>query len=158
PFFFPDKPGKDYAPTRLLKPLADYRQDFTVFSGISHRGYAGGHGTEAGLLTGVAPEGFRPNEMRNTISLDHEVASPLGGQTRFPSLQLGGGDVSWNRKGVKLPSEARATQVFKQLFIDGTPAEIAREVERIKAGQSILDGVRDQARALANNLGPADRD
>jgi hypothetical protein len=158
PFFFPEKPGRDYATTRLLKPLDEFRQDFTVFSGMSHRGYAGGHGTEVALFTGVSPEGLRPNDVRNSISLDQEVASRLGGETRFTSLQLGGGDVSWNRKGVKLPSESRATQVFKQLFIDGTPAEIAREVERIKAGQSILDGVRDQARALASNLGPADRE
>jgi hypothetical protein len=57
-----------------------------------------------------------------------------------------------------VPSEARATQVFKQLFIDGTPQEVVREMERIKAGQSILDGVREQAQTLARTLGPADRD
>jgi hypothetical protein len=158
PFFFPDKPGKDYAPSRLLMPLTEYRQDFTVFSGMSHRGYPGGHGTEAALFTGVGPEGMRSNDLRNTISLDQEVASRLGSETRFASLQMGGGDVSWNRKGVKLPSESRATSVFKQLFIDGTSAEVAREIERIKSGQSILDGVRDQALVLARNLGPADRD
>src|SRR5207302_1478710 len=76
---------------------------------------------------------------------------------RFASLALGGGDVSWNRKGVKVPSESRATQVFRQLFIDGTAQEVAREIERIRTGQSILDGVRDQARSLATSLGPADR-
>jgi hypothetical protein len=157
PYFFPEKPGKDYDVTRHLKPLQAHRRDFTVFSGLSHRGYAGGHGTEVALFTGVAPEGLRFPDIRNTISLDQEVASRLGGQTRFSSLTLGGGDVSWNRKGVKVPSESRATQVFKQLFIDGTPQEVARELERIKAGQSILDGVRAQARTLAGTLGPADR-
>src|SRR5271165_977157 len=155
-FFFPAKAGRDYEATRYLKPLADHRQDFTVFSGVSHRGYAGGHGTEVALLTGVAPEGLRFPDIRNTISLDQEVASRLGGETRFASLALGGGDVSWNRKGVKVPSESSATKVFKQLFIDGTPQEVAREVQRIQNGQSILDGVREQARALAGTLGPAD--
>jgi hypothetical protein len=158
PFFFPEKTGQDYEPTRLLKPLQEHRRDFTVFSGLSHRGYAGGHGTEVALLTGVAPEGLRFPDIRNTISLDQEVAARLGGESRFASLVLGGGDVSWNRKGVKVPSEARATQVFKQLFIDGTPQEIAREIQRIQNGQSILDGVRAQARSLAQTLGPADRD
>jgi hypothetical protein len=157
PFFFPDRPGKDYEPTRHLKPLQEHRQDFTVFSGLSHRGYAGGHGTEVALLTGVAPEGLRFPDIRNTISLDQEAASRLGGETRYASLALGGGDISWNRKGVKVPSESRASQVFKQLFIDGTPAEVAREVQRIQTGQSILDGVREQARSLASSLGPADR-
>src|SRR5262249_12903376 len=79
---------------------------------------------------------------------------------RFPYLSLGSGGtgaLSWNRKGVKVPAEGRATQVFKQLFIDGTPQEVAREIERIQNGQSILDGVRAQARSLAKTLGPADR-
>src|SRR6516165_84925 len=84
PHFFPDRPGKGYATTRLLKPLNDFRQDFTVFSGMSHRGYAGGHGTEVALLTGVAPEGLRFPDVRNTISLDQEAASRIGSETRFP--------------------------------------------------------------------------
>jgi Protein of unknown function (DUF1552) len=157
PYFFPEKTGKDYEPSRYLKPLQEHRRDLTVFSGLSHLGYPGGHHTEVALLTGVAPERVRFNDIRNTISLDQEAASRLGGETRLPSLSLGGGPVSWNRKGVKLPSEERATQVFKQLFIDGTSEEIARQVERIKTGQSILDGVRNQARSLGRTLGPADR-
>jgi hypothetical protein len=162
PFFFPEKSGKDYEPTRYLKPLLDHRGDFTVFSGLSHRGYPGGHHAEVALLTGVAPEGVRDmGDIRNTISLDQEAAERLGGDTRFPYLSLGGGGtgaLSWNRKGVKVPAEGRATQVFKQLFIDGTPDEVAREVEKIEAGRSILDGVRDQARSLARTLGPSDHD
>jgi len=157
PFLFPQKAGPDFEPTRYLKPLQDFRRDFTVFSGMSHRGYNAGHGTEVALFTGVLAEGMRPGDVRNTISLDQEVASRLGGQTRFASLTLGGGDLSWNRKGVKVPSEAQATRAFKQMFIDGTPAEVAREVQKIESGQSILDGVRDQARALAKTLGPTDR-
>jgi hypothetical protein len=162
PNFFPEKDGKDYEPTRYLKPLQAHRAEFTVFSGMSHRGYPSGHHAEVALFTGVAPEGVRSmNDIRNTISLDQEVAEKIGGETRFPYLSLGVGGtgaISWNRKGVKVPSEGRATQVFKQLFIDGTKEEVAREIERIKNGQSILDGVRAQARALAQNLGPMDRD
>lgn len=157
PYLFPTKAGKDYEATRYLKPLQEHRADFTVFSGLSHRGYNSGHGTEPGLFTGVAPEGMRAGDIRNTISLDQEVAGRLGGDTRFASLQLGGGDLSWNRKGVKLPSESQATKVFKQLFIDGTPAEVTREIEKIENGASILDGVREQARTLAKTLGAADR-
>ena len=55
-----------------------------MFSGLSHLGYPGGHHTEAALLTGVAPEGVRFGDIRNTISLDQEVAARLGGETRFP--------------------------------------------------------------------------
>ncbi|WP_020471024.1 DUF1552 domain-containing protein [Zavarzinella formosa] len=161
PYFFPEKAGMDYEATRYLKPLQDHRKDFTVFSGMSHRGYPGGHHAEVALFTGVAAEGVRDmGDIRNTISLDQEAAQHLGGETRFPYLSLGGGGtgaLSWNRKGVKVPAEGQATQVFRQLFIDGTPAEIAREVQRIQTGRSILDGVRDQANSLAKTLGPGDR-
>src|SRR6185295_18467865 len=35
--------------------------------------------------------------------------------------------------------------------------EVAREVQKIQNGLSILDGVREQANTLAKSLGPADR-
>src|SRR5581483_7940938 len=73
------------------------------------------------------------------------------------SLVLGGGDVSWNRRGVRVPSQPRATQVFRQLFIRGTPEEEARELRRIREGQSILDDVRTQVRAMNARLGDTDR-
>src|SRR5262245_20912261 len=157
PYFFPERAGRDYVPSRYLRLLQDYRRDFTVFSGMSHRGYPGGHGTELALLTGLTPDRIRPGDIRNTISLDQEVAARIGNETRFPYLSLGGSDLAWNRRGVKVPSESRATQVFRQLFIDGTPQEVGRELERIRNGRSVLDGVREQARTLASSLGPSDR-
>src|SRR6185295_1436478 len=92
-------------------------------------------------------------------SLDQEVASRLGGETRFAYLALGGNGqgLSWNRKGVSVPSESQATRVFKDLFVDGTPDEVNRAMQRIQVGYSILDGVREQAKTLAGALGPADR-
>jgi len=156
PFFFPEKAGKDYEPSRYLKVLQPYRDRFTVFSGMSHR-YAAGHFAEVGLFTGVHPDNIRPNDIRNSISLDQEIASHLGGQTRFASLVLGGGDAAWNRRGVRIPSQQRATQVFKQLFIKGTPDEEAREMRRIRDGQSILDDVREQVKTLNGKLSDVDR-
>jgi hypothetical protein len=156
PFFFPDKGGKDYEPSRYLKLLRAHRDQFTVFSGISHR-YPAGHFAEVGLFTGVHPDNIRPNEIRNGISLDQEAASHIGGETRFASLVLGGGDSAWNRRGVRVPSQSRATTVFKQLFVRGTPEEEAREMRRIRDGQSILDDVRGQVQTLNNKLGESDR-
>ena len=54
PNFFPTQTGTDYEPSRYLKPLQHHRRDFTVFSGLSHVGYPGGHHTEVALLTGVS--------------------------------------------------------------------------------------------------------
>src|SRR5215471_12709067 len=126
PNFFPEQAGRDYVPSRYLQVLAPHKQHFTVISGMSHR-YASGHFAEVGLFTGVHPDFIRPSEIRNSISLDQEVAANVGGQTRFACLNLGGGDVVWNRRGVRIPSEQRATQVFRKLFLRGTPEEEARE-------------------------------
>ena len=156
PYFFPDKAGKDYEPSRYLKLLQAHRDHLTVFSGMSHR-YPAGHFAEVGLFTGVHPDNIRPNEIRNGISLDQEVAGHVGGQTRFAGLVLGGGDAAWNRRGVRVPSQARVTQVFKQLFVRGTPEEEARAMRRVRDDQSILDDVREQVRALNGKLGAADR-
>lgn len=156
PYLFPEQAGKDYEPTQYLKLLGDFRQDFTVFSGMSHLGYGGGHHTDKALLTGVTAEDW--NNKKNGISLDQEVAERVGSQTRFASLVLGqGNNLSWNRRGMAVPGEDSIRGVFKKLFIEGTPAEIEQEVEKLAYGHSILDGVRNQARSLATSLSPSDR-
>ena len=156
PFFFPEQTGSNYEPSRYLKQLQAHRDQFTVFSGMSHH-YAAGHFAEVGIFTGVRTENIRANGIRNTISLDQEAASHVGGQTRFPSLVLGGGDVAWNRRGIRVPSQQRSTQVFRQLFVRGTPEEEAREMRRIRDGQSILDDVRDQVKTINGKLNVVDR-
>src|SRR5690348_4374282 len=42
-FFFPEASGVDYALSPYLERLAAYRQQFTVFSGVSLPGVTGGH-------------------------------------------------------------------------------------------------------------------
>ena len=156
PNFFPEKAGKDYEPSRYLKLLQGHRDRFTVFSGASHH-YAAGHFAEVGIWTGVAPEMIRDKDIKNGISLEQEAASHIGNQTRFSSLVIGGGDVAWNRRGVRIPAEQRATQVFRKLFIAGTAEEEARELQRIRDGQSILDDVGDQIQSLNRRVGTMDR-
>jgi hypothetical protein len=156
PYLFPETSGRDYEATRYLKLLEDFREDFTLFSGMSHLGYGGGHHTDKALFTGITAEDW--NNKKNGISLDQEVAARIGGETRFASLVLGGSsNLSWNRRGMVVPGEGSIEKVFKMLFIDGTPAEVEQEIQRLANGHSILDGVRDQARRLAKSLSPSDR-
>src|SRR6185436_2066574 len=86
PFLFPETAGPAYEHSRYTRILEAHRRQLTVFSGMSHRGYPDGHHTDVALMTGAPPEGIRLNDVRNTISLDQEVASHIGGQTRFGSL------------------------------------------------------------------------
>ena len=160
PYLFPQKAGLDYESTRYLKLLDAHRGRFTLFSGLSHPGHAHHH-SEPGLFTGVDAEFIRSEaDLRNTVSLDILAAEQVGRETRFPNLGLGDAH-SYNRKGVRVPSfrdRGGPGAMFRQLFVDGTPDEIAREMHRLTSGQSILDGVREQARDLARNLGAGDRE
>ena len=156
PNFFPEQTGANYEPSRYLRALQPHKEHFTVISGMSHR-YPTGHFAESALFTGVHSDNVRPSDLRNSISLDQEVAAHVGSETRFACLNLGGGDLIWNRRGGRVPSQPRATQVFRQLFIRGTPEEEARELRRIQDGRSILDDVRSQVQAMNRRLSDADR-
>lgn len=156
PFLFPEKAGLDYESTRYLKLLDEHRGRFTVFSGLSHPGHAHHHSLP-GLFTGVAGEFIRTEkDLHNTISLDVLAAEQVGRETRFPFIGLGEAQ-AYNHKGVRVPGLRNAEMMFRELFVDGTPDEVAHEVERLRLGRSILDGVREQARDLARNLGVGDR-
>lgn len=162
PFLVPEKSGPDYAPTRYLKPLQAHRKNLTLISGISHKGYPNSHHTESAMFTGVPPEGLaRADDIHNTISMDQLTSEKIGHLTRVPSLTLNTANcasLSWNRKGVPVPWERSKANLFKKLFIDGTPDEIAREIKRLEHGRSILDGMRNQLKSLGASLGSADRE
>ncbi len=82
--FFPDQSGKDYSLSPYLELLKEYRDQFTVISGLAHAGMGSSfaHQASASFLTG-APGAGRPG-FRNTISLDQFAADVIGTQTRFP--------------------------------------------------------------------------
>src|SRR4051812_32719947 len=52
--FFPTGEGAAYTPSPYLKILQEYRQDFTVFSGVSHPNVDGGHPSDISFLTAAA--------------------------------------------------------------------------------------------------------
>jgi len=97
---------------------------------------------------------------KNNISIDQHIAERIGSQTRFPSLILGTGSdsLSWSASGVPLPAESSPSKAFQQLFVDGTPAEIAAQVHQLKRGRSILDTVMGQAKKLHGELGKRDQE
>jgi len=158
-FFFPEKAGKDFALSPYLERLAKYRNQLSVFSGVSHTGVTGGHAAEKCFLTGTPhPErgGFR-----NWVSLDQYAAEQIGNRTRFSSLVLGVGNegqtLSYTRSGAPIPIERSPRKLFERLFVQGKPEEVAANMEAIKQGRSTLDFVGDQAKRLNKSLSPADR-
>src|SRR3954447_393208 len=144
--FFPERPGRDYAATPYLDVLRDFRNDFTVVSGLAHPEVGSSHDSIYSFLT-AAPHPERRGGFRNSISLDQLAATHLGGETRFASLPLSceGFSLSWTRSGAIVPSDAWPSSVFARLFLEGRPEEVQAQARRLRDGQSILDAVSDQA-------------
>lgn len=160
--FFPASTGKDYPLSPYLEILREHRGDFTVFSGVSHPDVDGGHPADNCFLT-AAPHPGRGG-FRNTISLDQFIAERIGHLTRFPSLNLGvnvergARSLSWTSSGILIPCEEKPSDVFRRLFVQGSPEETRQQVRRLELGQSILDAVAGQAKTLQGRVGGADRD
>ena len=159
--FFPEQTGKDYALSPYLDILKEFRNEFTVVSGLAHAGMGSSfaHQASASFLTGV-PGAGRPG-FRNAISLDQFAADHIGTQTRFPSLALSGegsGGLSWTRTGALIPADNVPSKVFARLFLEGRADEVQGQMRRLADGRSILDDVRDQAKSLRSGLGIEDRD
>ena len=159
PNLFPEQAGKDYALTPYLEPLAEFRKDFTVFSGLSHPEVDGGHPAELCYLTS-APHP-RADNFKNTISLDQYAIEKLVPDTRFGSLTLASSSsrgLSFTRSGVPIPADERPSRVFKNMFVDGTANEVNAQVQRLKQGQSIMDTVLEEAKDFQRGLGKPDRE
>jgi Protein of unknown function (DUF1552) len=158
--FFPKKAGRDYELSPYLQILKAHKKDMTVFSGVCHPDVAGNHSSEHSFLS-CAP-GPGASSFKNSISVDQLAAEQLGDRTRFGSMPLlvgkpHDGFISQTRDGVALPTEARPSAVYRKLFLQGEPDEIEDRVKELKKGCSILDFVRDDAKALEKSLGPRDR-
>jgi len=162
--FFPaaDQLGRGYSLSPYLEVLRGHRENFTVFSGVWHPDVDGGHPADNCFLTAAPHPGS--GGFRNTISLDQYVAERIGHLTRFPSLTLGVNvqqgqrSLSWTGSGVLIPCEEKASELFKRLFLVGSPEEVEAQVRRLELGRSIMDAVAGQTRGLQRDLGPRDRE
>jgi hypothetical protein len=159
PAFFPEKAGRDYQASEYLKPLDDLRDQFTVFSGISHPEIGGDHASEACFLTSAKHP--TANTFRNTVSLDYVAAKHVGNATRFPLLSLrtmeGGGALSYTSTGAAIPAMDKPSQIFSRMFLAGSAKDVEKEMDRLKRGQSVLDRMGDRFASLRTKLSAHDQ-
>ena len=160
PNFIPQSEGLDYEAPQYLRKLAKHRKDFTIFSGLSHPNSNGsnGHASELTWLTSAPRPGLAG--FKNTISLDQLIARHVGAVTRFPSLTVGtnGQSLSWTSNGVQIPSQSHPTKLFRQLFVNGSEADVGKEIKELERGRSILDTVLAEACKLNSQLGSRDQE
>jgi hypothetical protein len=162
--FFPavGQTGRDYQLSPYLEEMAQHRNDFTVLSGVWHPDVDGGHPADNCFLTAAPHPGS--GGFRNTISLDQYIGERIGHLTRFPSLTLGvnvqqgSRSLSWTGSGALIPCEEKSSEVFKRLFVRGTPEEVREQMRKLELGQSIMDAVAGQTKSLQRDVGPRDRE
>jgi hypothetical protein len=159
--FFPRATGSDYELSPYLAQLAEFRDDFTVFSGLSHPGVVGGHSTENCFLT--AARGPTKSGFRNQISLDQFAAEKLGPVTRFPTLNLGvnidkaNRSLAWTRDGVLLPADDSPSELFRRMFVQGDVVAVQKQLKKLEERGSILDTLLADTKQMRRGLGRDDQ-
>ena len=160
PSLFPKTSGTDYLNTEYLELLKEHRNDFTLFSGLSHPDQNGKepHDTEMTWLSAARNPGL--GGFKNSISVDQYAATRLGHVTRFPSISLSSNSPesqSYTSNGVMLPADNKPSAVFAKLFLDGSPQDLRRRREHLADGRSILDAVAEQTKSLNRQTSSRDR-
>src|SRR5438270_4098529 len=88
-YWIPSEEGAGYRMTPCLSPLAPFRSEVHVLSGVDNAaagGMGNGHtNSMAGLMTGTPFTGRGPSGP----SIDQVIAAKIGGDSRFRSLQIG---------------------------------------------------------------------
>jgi hypothetical protein len=157
-YWIPAEEGPDYELTPCLAPLAAWRKDVHVLSGVDNAAASGkgnGHtNSMSGLMTGRDFTG----RGAGGPSIDQIVAAKIGGDSRFRSLQIGVAqesfgesmqrNMSWAGYERALPPEMIPHRLFDRLFG-------AQEEGWVSRKRSILDTVLADAADLEKKL-PAD--
>ena len=179
----PAAEGAGFEMTPILEPLAPYRDQMLVLSGLDCKnanpqpGEGGGdHERGSGaFLTGVHPKKTGGTDIEAGTSIDQVAAKELGNQTELASLELtldfaefvGGCDpgyscaytntLCWRSPNTPIPMENNPRAVFERLFGSSDTTDPAERLARIKKDRSILDAVRQDVARLVPGLGPTDR-
>ncbi len=172
--------GSHFAMTPILEPLAPFRDQLTVVSGLSNRGVVspneggGVHSrAHAGWLNGVLPYKTEGADLRAGKTVDQYAADRLGADTSLRSLELTAdsnflvgncengyacaylNSTSWRDDTTPLPHERDPRVVFQRMFGDG--GSVSARLADMRTDRSILDAVTGRLGDLRHRLGAGDR-
>ena len=180
--WIPKAEGSAFELTRILQPLAPFRDQLVVLSGMSHKEADGraGEGTgdhsrsQAAFLTGAHAKKTEGADIRAGVSMDQIVAQELGRETQLQSLELGleniplaggcedayscaySGTIAWRSATTPLPMEANPRAVFERLFGANDSTDRQARLLRVQRDRSILDTVGAELAELQRGLGVPD--
>jgi len=161
-YWIPRETGPDFEFTPCLNPLAPFRKDIHIITGLdSPAARLPGPGNShypsmSALVSGKVYTG----RGAGGPSIDQLIAQKLGQESRFRSLQVGvcqesfgesiQRNLSWADRDRPLPPEMIPHRLFDRLFG-------SKEEHWIDRQKSILDAVEDDALSLKSKLGSQDK-
>ena len=175
----PEKMGTDFDLTRQLLPLEKFKKDILVLGELMNKnsifkGADGHYAKSASLLTCMPiKQTIGDNISSGGVSIDQIIASQVGQETLFPSLEYGldrittgvdinvgftrlyGSSISWQSPSQPLSKEIDPRLAFDRLFRSFVPGV---KIKEDPWKQSVLDLIMDDAKTLKNNLGRSDQD
>jgi hypothetical protein len=180
-FWTPKTTGKNLELSRILTPLAPFKDQLTVVSGLAHHeadaqddGANGDHTrATSSWLSGARAKRTEGADVQSGITADQVAAHVLGRETPLPSLELAidlnflSGQcensyaciylntLAWAGPKSPLPTENNPRIVFERLF--GNGGTTAQRAALAQQNRSILDSVSEDFAKLARTLGPQDR-
>jgi hypothetical protein len=167
----PKGEGAAFELSPILEPLAPYRNQMLVLSGIKANWNYIHAGASGSFLTGTVRGGRNEIEIVADVSMDQLLARRFGSETQVASLELSMDapanagactgnlscvythTLSWRSPTQPLPMEWNPRAVFERLFGDsGSTDRTARET-RLRQHKSILDSVTAKLASLKKELG-----
>jgi hypothetical protein len=174
-YWTPKGEGTAFELSPILEPLAAYRNQMLVLSGIKTSWNYIHAGASGSFLTGTTRGGRNEVEIIADVSMDQILARQFGRETQVASLEMSMDapnnagactgilscaythTISWRSPTQPLPMEHNPRAVFERLFGDtGTSDRAAREA-RLRQHKSILDSVTEKLTDLKRRLGAQDQ-
>ncbi|HEY7169249.1 MAG TPA: DUF1552 domain-containing protein [Vicinamibacterales bacterium] len=179
----PATEGAAFELTPVLEPLAPFRSQLLVLSGLSNQqadavpGEGGGDHSrgQAAFLTGVHAKKTQGPDFQAGVSMDQIAARELANDTQLASLELalesndlvGGcelglscaytGTLSWRGPTSPVPVEIDPRAIFERLFGSSDTTDPKARLERLQTERSILDSVTSDLQRLQRRVGASDR-
>src|SRR5678816_2998834 len=174
-YWTPKGEGADFESSPILEPLAPFRNQLTVLSGL-HASWNYIHaGASGSFLTGTPRGGKTEVEIIADVSIDQLLGRHFASETQVASLEMSMDvpanagactgnlscaythTLSWRSPTQPLPPEWNPRSVFEKLFGDSGSTNAAAREARMRQHKSILDSVRDKLDGLKRELGPGDQ-
>ena len=175
-YWTPKGVGNAFELSPVLEPLAPFRNQLLVLSGLKANWNYIHAGASGSFLTGTTRGGRNEVEIFADVSMDQILAKRFATETQVASLELAmdppnnagacTGNLScvythtlcWRNATQPLPMEYNPRAVFEKLFGDSGSTEAAAREKRLRQQKSILDSVTDKLAKLRRELGPGDQD